>query len=524
MSPAARSGTILGRLPRHLDANQPGKLIGAVVDALASELDAATTDLGRIRSSRRLAEAAESVDLLRLGALHGVEGHAVELIRLTLGAAAEIRRLATDATVTDVRAGEAFAALFDAVGIPAGSFPRWGTETDDRAARRRLATAIAPVTTYATMLALLRTSIERLVALHRAGNGSVGALLGAAANALQLDVVAVRHSADRYIHVARCNPRLRITRPAQPAASEPPTVPLRLAVDELVIEENPLTPVTFPPAPLPPVPVRHGGVVLVPQRGFEAVPVTVRVIGIDGRTVWPMVVNVDAGLGLAFAGSLTDGQELVFAAGETTTSASVPGNPAAPSQCFSFRGGVFADADFSHGKDFVFDADAGGTPPQRENVASFAETSPPGAFDKDSLPAGAGDLPLVVMPPGAARWALFVGAGTFGADGEAGAVDLAAPRLLAARFGDSVFDPSVAPAPDVGRLRFEWREHEPYAAVVWIPARLKALDRPGEPTVADRVGKLLERHRAAGVSVDVRYADDALAKRLPMEPPAKVQG
>ena len=58
---------------------------------------------------------------------------------------------------------------------------------------------------------------------------------------------------------------------------------------------------------------------------------------------------------------------------------------------------------------------------------------------------------------------------------------------------------------------------------VWIPARFAALDPastgdpgdpgsppagPPEPDVPERLRRLLDRHRAAGVHVSVRYADD----------------
>ena len=45
---------------------------------------------------------------------------------------------------------------------------------------------------------------------HAVGNGTVGALLNGAANALDLDVQSVAHSDNRYLHTAQVQDRLRL--------------------------------------------------------------------------------------------------------------------------------------------------------------------------------------------------------------------------------------------------------------------------------------------------------------------------
>ncbi len=454
MSPAATTAPILRRLPSHLAADQPGKLVGAVVDALAGELDVATTELGRVQRSRRLAQAAELSDLLLLAGLHGIEGHALELLRQRLEAAA--------------------------------------------------------IADHDTLLALLRARVETVVDLHRRGNGTVGALLGAAANAIDLEIASVRHSADRYVHVATCRDRL-------PGG----------VADEIVLEENPGT----SGAVDPPAPMRHGGHFTVPRRGYAAVPVTISVAAVGERTIGPMVVNVDTGIGLAFTGSLKDGETLVYANdGErssptvrTAAGSSAPaGGTDVGKECFWFQGGVFAGPD-SAAEDFVFADDVTQSAPGRENVATWARSIPPGAFERDhplpARPAQTPDLPAVFMPPGTARWALFVSAATFGADDDAGGTLLASPLMFAARFGRSVWDPDEeppAPGP-VAALGLAWQEHEPFKVALWLPERFRALDHAGRPTLAALVTKLVERHRAAGIDIDVGYVGDMPTGRMPTE-------
>lgn len=518
MSPAAATPSVLGRFPSHLQAAQAGKLLGAVVDALAGELEVATNELGAIRRSHRLAEAPELLDLLHLASLHAIEGHAVEILRMRLAAAAAIAPIAAD--LRNHTLAEAFAPVPDALGVPA-------TAAGAANARTLLNAGLTRLGENRTLLELLRTRVSSVVALHRRGNGTVGALLGAAANALDLDLEDMRHSRDRYWHVAMCRDRVRIDGArAAAAAADNPFLP---RVDAIVLEENELKQRSFGP-----VDVLHGEEVALLRRGYEDATVTIQVTGVGERTLAPMVVNVDTGVGLAFTGSVPGGQVLEYAPAVArvggkdvaVTSAKLAGKDVAPTSCFAFAGGVFANATHSDARDFVFADDKTLAAPGRENIARFAKADPETAFDKDhpldardpKLGLG-GQLPPVMLEAGSARLALFVAAGTFaaGAPGEPPVV--ASPLRHAARFDWSVWDPQAAP-PDpapVARLGLTWREHEPYEAVVWIPRRFAKLDVAGAPTVASRIARLLERHRAAGVRVDVRYVDGDLAKRAPAD-------
>ena len=69
---SGRALRVLGRFPRHLEADSPGKLIGAVVQALVGDQDVQAADLQAIRRAHRLSDASELFDLLLLAGLHGL--------------------------------------------------------------------------------------------------------------------------------------------------------------------------------------------------------------------------------------------------------------------------------------------------------------------------------------------------------------------------------------------------------------------------------------------------------------------
>ena len=59
---SARTAAVLERFPLHLSATDPGKRIGATVDALAAELDVLTRQLGDVRVAHRVREAGRFVE------------------------------------------------------------------------------------------------------------------------------------------------------------------------------------------------------------------------------------------------------------------------------------------------------------------------------------------------------------------------------------------------------------------------------------------------------------------------------
>lgn len=60
-----------------------------------------------------------------------------------------------------------------------------------------------------------------------------------------------------------------------------------------------------------------------------------------------------------------------------------------------------------------------------------------------------------------------------------------------------------------GAVEMAWRENKPFAAIVFIPPELKALDAGlGGTDLRLLVRAGLERFRAAGIELDVEYAEE----------------
>ena len=81
------------------------------------------------------------------------------------------------------------------------------------------------------------------------------------------------------------------------------------------------------------------------------------------------------------------------------------------------------------------------------------------------------------------------------------------PIYNAGIFGESVFA-ELGDIPIVAKVGFSWKEREAFSLIVWIPDRFAVLDIEDQPTVAERLEDLLDRHRAAGVKLVVRYTSD----------------
>ena len=486
MSPSTRSLTILDRLPRHLQADDPGKVFSAVVDALSAELDVKSSQLGRTRRAHALGDAEETTDLLLLAAMHGLRDDDFSVLQIRLARLDELRRA--------LPGDDAVAQLPALLGLPVDAFPPFPAEGSGTGpARARLAAALGALVSYRSEVELLRRSVATAVGLHRNGNGTVHALLGAGAGALMLELVEVASVGDRYWHIARCRDVLRAVRP-EPPGSVPAQTELAPAEDVLALEENP-----FQPKEIDPIERRHGDVFRVLRSGLEPVVVTIRVAGVDGRTVGPIVVNLETGFGVAFVGSLPNGEELRFESdGRVTLSGA-----SVARLSYAFRGGVLADAGAQHANDFVF-APAGERP---DREATFAVTEPVAdAFEPTAVfPHAEGLLEGAEMALGESRWAFFVRAAHYGRAGTTAADSLSEPIFTAGVFDESVFEPGTQPSGAVG---FAWQEREPFAATLWVPQRFSALDAEGEVPVRERVRFFLDRYRATGVHVYVKYADD----------------
>jgi hypothetical protein len=488
---------VLSRFPRHLDADQPGKLIGDVVGGLARPLDSQISQVGKVRRSHRSGEAEQRIDVLRLAALHGFD----DLFLVPV-----VRRLAALAALDAVADPEP---VLDLLGLDEDTgLPRRPGEADDSAARERLEAAVGAAGVHDAWLAVARRSLTAAIADQRQRATTAAGLLGAAADYLGLDAIEVHHAsaapgAVAFWHLARCRDRITpaLARGDDPAAIAP------VAGEHLVaLEEN-------PPylADLAPTPRRHGDHFHVKRQGFETVPCTVIVEGIDDRTVAPMLVDTIRGTGIATTISVPAGSTLRF---ERDGRVELDGVSVA-GRCYVLRGAVFAGA--AEALDaFVF-ADA--TADDDTNALRYGDragrytvTSPLATAFDPSPPFPHLDALLVPMQldRSITRFAAFVGVGVFASLTAGGDADPAAPEPVAGYFDESVFLPDPA-GPRSLAIGFEWDEREAYAVRVWLPFAFTRLDvasdEKGEPTLREVVRRLLDRHRAAGVHVYVEHAD-----------------
>lgn len=463
---SGRATAVLDRFPCHLALGDPGKRSGRVVESITDDLDVLTRQIGDVRRAHRLLEAPTTLDVLRIGQLHALTAAAYALVRLRHDAlvVADPTDTVGYAVLTNLLVDELDALDPDARAGAAAEVARWTNRHD---ATRRV----------------VRTVIES----HRIGNGTATGILLATAAYLgfHLDADDVVHSDDRWWHLA---PASDLLAGAFGLASPQD--------DLLAVEENPIRNASILPAPR-----RHGDRFSVRRGGLDDVVTSIVVVGVGDRTIAPMVVNIDEGIGVVVDTVVPDQAEVVV---EVSGQVLLDGADITGS-AWTFSGGVFADGDATHPNDMVF-GDAAITVDGTETprVATFVTTAPVtnGFGPAPALPHGGsvGGLPL---PVGESRWGFFVRVAHHGSE----------PRAAIARNASGIFDESVfadasgpllEPSADVG---FRWEEREPFAVRVLLPPRLAALDDGDGSALREPLRSLLGRHRAAGVHLTVAYAE-----------------
>ena len=176
---SARTDTVLDRFPGHMAVRDPGKRIGAAVDALAGDLDVLTLQSGDVRRAHRIGDATTVRDVLGLVGAHG-------LTAAVLGPAVV----------------------------------RWrAAEQDDPTLAERLEEDDG-------WLGLQRRTLLDVIAVAVGGNGTPSALLAACAAYLGMGVNDTWSSSDRWWHLVFCQDRL-----ADPDADA--------ELDVIALEENP---------------------------------------------------------------------------------------------------------------------------------------------------------------------------------------------------------------------------------------------------------------------------------------------
>ena len=500
---SARGRQILARWPAHLEATRPGKLLGAVVDALALDLDILAARMAAVRRAHRLSEADELTDLLRIAARHGIRAAELDIAFERFAMIGERTQALADAATPAARAVAA-EALLDLWGLagPRPQLPRFAPAAapgDNAAAATRLLAAARAVSRQAALLDVLRRRIGRICLLHAAGNGTVASVIHAAANALDLQLGPLVHSADRYWHAAPAQDQLRIAPPDDGAA---PLTALPAAAEFIGLEENPLWRMVTDSLSR-----RHGETWSLLRRGFERTLLQVRIKGAEhGRSIGPMLVNRDEGHGVGLAGAVPSGQTLVF----TEEGRALLDGADVTSLAYAWQGGCFAGTDLDPKNDFYFDG-PGLAAPRRP--ATFVTTVPPGALDREaSFPHDGQSLPMPGIAVGSTRLAYFVQqAHAASLDSAPAGLRSVTPRSRAAVFDASVWAAGPAEAEAVaGEVSLSWMERRAFAARLLIPGRFRVLRETADADatqVLRRVARALERFRPAGVALSVEFID-----------------
>ena len=490
---------ILSRFPAHFEAARPGKLLGAVVAALARDIDVQSAQLAGVRRSHRLREA-DSADLMRLAALHAVRAAETEVLSIRFARAADRATALATASAADQTA--LAAALLEIWSLDLGDDPLAAFvvppapgDTAPLAAIDLLLRSATAATGRQARRQALSDRIIRISANHAQGNGTVRAMLEGAATALDLDILTVAHSDDRFLHAAETRDRLGLT---VAGITLPPA-----GIEVLGIEENPIRRAEQPPAAR-----KHGECFEIFRKGFDPALLEIGVISNGTLAIGPMVVNRDQGRGVGYAASVPAGQSLTFA----EDGRAILDGADVTAFAYGFAGGVFADAVAPAETDARFD------------VAPFVVAAPQGALDTGfGFPHAGDSLTMPQVAIGRTRMAFFVQEAHFG-HAVFDSADPAVPPLLHASAprpasglftGDSPALGSVfAPGPDQTRsaaalVSFAWREHEAYKVRVLIPPRFRALsDDPDGIDITRRVTEAIERFRPVGVAVETMFTDD----------------
>jgi hypothetical protein len=503
-----RAATVLSRFPAHFEAARPGKLLGAVVEALARDLDVQASQMAGIRRAHRVREADTTRDLMRIAGLHGIRDGEVEVLSMRTTRTAE--RIAALAEAAPDDRETTLGALLDlwALDLPENPHapftpapdPDAPPPTEEEAAEAALAVLLAAAraaTGYEARRQALSTRIVRIAANHAGGNGTVRAMLEGAATALDLDILSVQHSEDRYLHAAETRDRMAL----RPDGLAPPPDKIEI----VGLEENPLRRAEQPPAER-----RHGECFEILRKGFDPARLEISVIAEGDRTIGPMIVNRDQGRGVGYADTVPPGQTLTFS---ETGRATIAGADVT-AFAYGFEGAVFADADVPAATDAVFDD------------APFVTAFPSGALDRGfTFPHSGSSLTVPEVAIGRTRMAFFVQEAHYGAAPKpalgADAIVLPAPVPTTPRPAIGFFSgPGAplgsvfAPGPDEDRqsaalVSFAWREHEAYKVRVLIPPRFRALTNDPEGIdVTRRVTAALDRFRPVGVAVETMFIDD----------------
>ncbi len=498
---------VLSRFPAHLEAGDPGKMLHHLVTDLAAPLEALAVEVGEIRRAHRLGDAQVLVDALRVAAYLRLARPDFEALAARLERAGTLT--ATLAGAVDAAEREAAAeALCDLWGLaaerprlalfdPAATSPE---DADLATAASTLAAAAREQLTLGRRVEALERRVAEAASIHAGGNGTVSALLRATANALDLDVVGIFHSQDRFWHAATVQDRLPLVRRVANGDGERRET-LAPATEVIGLEENPRRRRETGASPR-----RHGELFTTLRKGFETARLQIRCTGVGDRTLGPMLVNRDQGRGIGFDGRVPDGKTLVV----TEEGRALLDGADVTAHCYAWEGACFGASDGTADRDFVL---AGAGTADSDKVATFAKATPAGALAPGATFPHAGfALPVPGVAVGETRFAFFAGAAHFAAGSES----RVAPRPFAGLFDGSVFAAGRDGRNEAAaRVELSWLEHEAYAVRVLLPRRfggfVPEVPEGGESRGFRRIPEIvaagLQRFKPAGVHVRVELAD-----------------
>ncbi|GEM_PF-2176228 len=458
-----RAFKILDRFPSFMRLDKPGKAIGDVSLTLGGDLDHAEGRLSRILGSRRIEQASEEGDILKLAALLGLVEEDFFLLR---------------------RAHDH--GLFDPsheAALTPPPPPAPGTPAPVPPTEEELAWAA-----YDGYLDALRLSVMRTASLMTDGCGTLWALaegacllLGAANGGR-----ATLHHVDTYsltkgfIHRIKATFRVPVP-PGAPEDPESPAVGGWKKIERLLyVHENPIVDKETDLAE-----ARQLQYYSVRRGGFFHGRADLRVVGTANRTVKPLVINLTTREGFGYRGVLADGQELTFSRdghtyldGEDVTA-----------KCYRIHDGFFAEPAIAKFKN---------TAPSE----GFAIVDPVGAADRN-MPG-----PAVVGLDSLPAPRLLHGDNSLRFNVEEGAFD-------ASRFDEAVFAfpddaAALATQPPSGKFQVLWREHQAFTVRVLLPPDLKSWEAAflSGGSLPQHVARGLDRFRPAGVRLEVDFWND----------------
>ncbi len=540
-SMSGRVKQILGRFPAHMEAEGPGKQLGAVTVALAKSLDQLAGELADVRRSHRVAHAQTRIDLGRIGGIHSLTSAELEVLSLRvvhmrqLASELQTAAAAEDDTERD-RLTKLLLEMFQATLQEPMLETLNPSEVDPNKTAVTLAHAALKSIGYKSLIEAQRARVVAVSRNHATGNGTIRALIEGAANALDMDVDDERnqavkaemktrnvtildytitdglfHNVDRFRHASFAKDRLALELPIFEDQAEPPALN---RVDEIIgLEENPRH-----RAKKEIHPVKHAQCFDVARRGFVPQLLKIEIssnvpeIGDQRPVVGPMLVNRDQGRGVGYVGTIEPGDTLtinengrLYLSGSDVTGLG-----------YSWTGACFTSKDHPRNdNDFVFDG-PGRDPEQR--VAAFVVATPAGALDRDDIfPSGALAVNMPRVGLGMTRYAFFTQWGhiTSSEEPSSTAPDLRVTPRTKTDFTcnetgrGSVFATSVSEKnPPAADLTLSWLEHQAYAVRLHLPARFKTVGEDDGAALAEQVLTAIERFRPAGVQLEIVYQEE----------------